>query len=161
VAKKHSAAIALGLIDGKSPVEACVDAGIKESTAKAHAWEIIKSPEVRRFLVEYGATITRSELSNLARARLAEALQDPNISGPELVPAIRTALEHGGEIGANREIMHKHQIELSPAIQALLSKRIYEIAQAEGKIIDMPVEPVSLPALPPVSSTGLHSNDNS
>jgi len=152
-ANARKTAVALGLIEGKSAEAACIDAGYAPSTARARAWEIISSPEVRKFLNDYGASLTRSELSNMARARLAEALQDPDTPAKELVPAIRTALEHGGEIGANREIMHKHQIEISPAIQAILSKRIYEIAASEGKIIDMPAAPLSLPASVEVSQT--------
>ena len=134
---KKSAAIALGLIEGKSPVQACVDAGMSEASAKAHAWEILRRPDVKQFLVDYGISVTRSDLTNLAKSRLAEALQDPNISPRELVPAIRAALEFGGEIGS-RTVNVNHNVEIPPIIQKLLAERMFEIAARQGKVLDIP-----------------------
>lgn len=158
MASKRQVAVALGVIDGKSPVEACVDAGYSKSTARSKAWDIVRQPEVRKLIVEFGATLSRTDLSNMARARLAEALLDTNTNAKDLVPAIRTALEHGGEIGANREIMHKHQVDLSPAVQALLAKRMVEIAAEQGKVIDAEIVQ-ALPAHEETSQADLRNAD--
>lgn len=135
--KKKAATIALALLDGKTPVEACMEAGMAESTAKSHAWQVLRRPEVKKFLVEFGISVSRGDLTNLAKARLTEALLDPETSPRELVPAIRAAMEYGGEIGS-RTVNVNHNIEIPPIIQKLLAEKMFEIAARQGKIIDMP-----------------------
>ena len=148
---KRAATIALGLLEGKSPVEACIDAGMKRSTAEAHAWSILRRPDVKDFLVQYGISVTKSDLNNLAKARLSEALQDPDISAKELVPAIRCALEVSGDIGS-RTVNVNHNIELPLVVQELLARKMLEISKRDGialpmqtmKVIDVETEESSV-----------------
>lgn len=125
---KRSVAVALALLDGKSAVDACKEAGYSDTTAESQAYKIIQRADIRKFLVEYGANVTRGDLSSVGRARLMEVLMVPDASARDLVPAIRVALEQDGQLG--QQVQHKHTLEIPPAIQQMLAERMAAIQQA-------------------------------
>lgn len=125
---KRNAAVALALIDGKDAVAACKEAGFSDQTAESQAYKIIQRPEIRKLLIEYGCQISRSDVSSVARARLMEVLMKSDVDAKALVPAIRVALDAGGELGPLVNV--RHQIEIPPAIQAMLAEKMAAIVQA-------------------------------
>jgi hypothetical protein len=140
----RAAEVALGLIDGKTAAQACVDAGYSKQTAENHAYAIIRHKDVRNKLIEYGSSIARSDLGNAAKARLMDMLNDNSLDVKVLVPAIRTALEVSGEIGARSELIHKHTVEIPASVLDIISAKVDELQRkreltVDSSVIDVPV----------------------
>src|SRR6266576_7134206 len=135
--------IASELVDGKTEVDACIAAGYPKTKAQASAYKIAKRPGVRAALMRIADELTNKQIGAIGKGKLIQMLEDPNAEDRVIVQAIRMALEVGGDVGAAREVVMRHEIHVPPAAREMIARRIMELQQKEA--IDAVTEGHALP----------------
>ncbi len=130
--KPRDEIIASQLVEGKTQVEACIAAGIGKSHARANAYKIAKRRGVRAALMRIADELTSKQIGAMGKGKLVEVLEDPNVEDRTIVAAIRLALEVGGDVGAAREVVMRHEIHVPPAAQEMIARRIMELQEASN-----------------------------
>lgn len=124
--------IASELVEGKTEIEACLAAGVGKSHARANAYKIAKRPGVRAALMRIADELTNKQIGAIGKGKLIQMLEDPKVEDRVIVQAIRLALEVGGDVGAAREVVMRHEIHVPPAAQEMIARRIMELQNQEA-----------------------------
>lgn len=115
---------------GKNRKRALMKAGFSASQATHDASRIINRPEFIDELIKLSNSLTDKEIGLLSKGSLIKLLGDKDLELRTRIQAIRIGAEIGGMVGATKELVMRHTIEVPPAAQEMIARRILEIQQA-------------------------------
>lgn len=83
------------------------------------------------WLIARGKKYNNKEIGHMAKGRLIGALENGKTDDRNLVQYVRMGLEVASEVGAGKDltIRHQHMIEVPPAAQEMIARRIFELQQ--------------------------------
>lgn len=83
------------------------------------------------WLIQRGRRYNNSQIASMAKARLTDSLLGDQTDERTLIQMIRLGLELGSEVGAGKDltIRHQHLIQVPPAAQEMIARRIMELAK--------------------------------
>jgi hypothetical protein len=123
-------------VGGKNRKRALLKAGFSESQASHDASEIINRQPFIDALVKLAGTMTNKEIGALSKGSLIELLGDKDLELRTRIQAVRIGLEVGGEVGATKELVMRHTIEVPPAAQEMIARRMLELQQASAITVE-------------------------
>lgn len=121
---------------GKNKRKALLAAGFTESQANHDAARITNHPLFIEQLIKLSGTMTNKEIGSLSKGSLIELLGDKDLELRTRIQAVRIGLEVGGEVGATKELVMRHQIEVPPAAQEMIARRIMELTKTEAITVE-------------------------
>ena len=86
------------------------------------------------WLIARGKKYNNKEIGHIAKGRLIGALENGRTDDRNLVQYVRIGLEVASEVGAGKDltIRHQHMIEVPPAAQEMIARRIMELQQSSA-----------------------------
>ena len=121
-----------GLLEGKAPVRACIDAGYTVAYARNFAVKMARSLRMKQAMLDYAKGIKPGELGDIAKVLVQANLTSKKAgrNAKEQLGYIRTALELDGQLGGPSELhLHQHS-NLPPRVQKMLEDKMVELLEA-------------------------------
>src|SRR5256885_2804119 len=86
------------------------------------------------YLIARGKQYNNKEIGYMAKARLVNAFENESTDPRTMVQYVRLGLEVASEVGAGKDltIRHQHMIEVPPAAQEMIARRIMELQEASN-----------------------------